>query len=95
NTVITYSQILKRLFPHTPVVVGGIEASLRRLAHYDYWNNTIRPSILVESGADLLIYGMGERVIQQVAGALKNGYNAKLLRKIRQVAFMADEEYAR
>ncbi|MEG2023266.1 MAG: YgiQ family radical SAM protein [Alistipes sp.] len=95
NTVITYTQILKRLFPHTPVVVGGIEASLRRLTHYDYWNNTIRPSILVESGADLLIYGMGERVIQQVAGALKNGYNAKLLRKIRQVAFMADEEYAR
>ena len=91
--VTVYTRILKELYPHVPVVVGGIEASLRRLTHYDYWSNTLKPSVLVESGADLLIYGMGERVVQQVARAMRNGYNAKLLRKIRQVAFMADKEY--
>ena len=58
-----YSQILKRLYPHVPVVIGGIEASLRRLTHYDYWSDALKPSILAESGADLLIYGMGERVV--------------------------------
>lgn len=57
----TYTRILKRLYPHTPVVVGGIEASLRRLTHYDYWQDRLKPSILIDSGADLLIYGMGER----------------------------------
>lgn len=93
RAVTVYTQILKRLFPHTPVLIGGIEASLRRLTHYDYWSDTVRSSILVESGADLLMYGMGERVVQQVAKALKNGYNAKLLRKIPQVAFLADKEY--
>ena len=91
--VTVYTRILKELYPHVPVVVGGIEASLRRLTHYDYWNDKLKPSVLVESGADLLIYGMGERVVQQVARAMRNGYNAKLLRKIRQVAFMADRAY--
>lgn len=57
---IVYTQCLKRLYPDVPVVIGGIEASLRRLAHYDYWQDRLRPSILVDSGADLLIYGMGE-----------------------------------
>ncbi|MEG1760017.1 MAG: YgiQ family radical SAM protein [Alistipes sp.] len=89
----TYTQILKRLYPHTPVVIGGIEASLRRLTHYDYWSNTLKPSILIDSGADLLIYGMGEGVIQEVAKSLRNGYNAKLLRKIHQVAFLSDKAY--
>ncbi len=91
--VTVYTQILKRLYPHIPVVVGGIEASLRRLTHYDYWSDALKPSVLVESGADLLIYGMGERVVQQVARAMHNGYNANLLRKIRQVAFLADKSY--
>ncbi len=91
--VTVYTKILKELYPHVPVVVGGIEASLRRLTHYDYWSDKLKPSVLVESGADLLIYGMGERVVQQVACAMRNGYNAKLLRKIRQVAFMADKGY--
>lgn len=89
----TYTRILKQLYPRTPVVVGGIEASLRRLTHYDYWQDALKPSILVDSGADLLIYGMGERVVQQVAAAMRNGYNAKLLRKLRQVAFLADRTY--
>ncbi len=91
--VTVYTKILKELYPHVPVVVGGIEASLRRLTHYDYWSDKLKPSVLVESGADLLIYGMGERVVQQVARAMHNGYNAKLLRKIRQVAFVADKGY--
>lgn len=88
-----YTRILKELFPHVPVVVGGIEASLRRLTHYDYWSDSLHPSILVESGADLLIWGMGEGVVQEVARAMRNGYNAKLLRKLRQVAFLADASY--
>ena len=91
--VTVYSRILKKLYPHVPVVIGGIEASLRRLTHYDYWSDSLKPSVLVDSGADLLIYGMGERVVQQVARAMHNGYNANLLRKIRQVAFVADESY--
>lgn len=93
RVVKTYTQILKRLFPHVPVVVGGIEASLRRLTHYDYWDNELKPSILVESGADLLIYGMGEGVVQQVARTMRNGFNMKLLRKLDQVAFLADQRY--
>ncbi len=88
-----YTRILKRLFPHTPVVLGGIEASLRRLTHYDYWTDALRPSILATSGADLVMYGMGEKVVGEVARALRNGYNARLLRRLRQVAFVADRAY--
>ena len=91
--VTTYTKILKNLFPNTPVLIGGIEASLRRLTHYDYWQDTLKPSILVESGADFLLYGMGEKVIREVARAMRNGYNAKLLHTLRQVAFVADKKY--
>ena len=91
--VTVYTRILKRLYPHVPVLIGGIEASLRRLTHYDYWSDSLKPSVLVDSGADLLMYGMGERVIRDVARALRNGFNAKLLRKIRQVAFLSDRGY--
>ncbi len=92
--VTVYTRILKNLFPDTPVVIGGIEASLRRLTHYDYWSDSLKPSVLVESGADLLSYGMGDRVILDIARAMSNGFNMKLLRKLRQVAFMADRKYA-
>lgn len=88
-----YSQILKRLYPNTPVVLGGIEASLRRLTHYDYWSDKLKPSILTDSGADLLCYGMSEETIVDVARALSNGFNANLLRKIPQTAFVADRSY--
>ena len=91
--VTTYTQILKKLFPSTPVLIGGIEASLRRFTHYDYWQDGLKPSILVESGADFLLYGMGERVIREVARAMRNGYNAKLLRGLKQVGFLADKKY--
>ena len=91
--VTVYTRILKRLFPDTPVVIGGIEASLRRAAHYDYWSYSMKRSVLVDSGADLLTYGMGERVVLDIARAMHNGYNLNLLRKLRQVAFLADDRY--
>lgn len=92
-TVITYTKILKNLFPNVPVVIGGIEASLRRLTHYDYWKDRLFPSILIDSGADLLLYGMGERVLRDVAKVTHNGFNIKRLRSLRQVAFVADQKY--
>ena len=68
---IVYTQILKKLYPDVPVILGGIEASMRRLTHYDYWQDRVRPSILIDSGADLLIYGMGEKPIVALAEGLK------------------------
>lgn len=70
---IVYSRILKDLFPDVPVILGGIEASMRRLSHYDYWQDTLRESILVDSGADLLIYGMGELPIKEIARRILQG----------------------
>ena len=78
-----YTQILKRLFPNKPVLIGGIEASLRRLSHYDYWDDKVRRSILMDSQADLLMYGMGENTIVEVADALNSGLEAKDLCYIR------------
>ena len=68
---IVYTQILKKLWSDVPVVLGGIEASLRRLTHYDYWQDTVRKSILIESGADLLVYGMGEKPITELCKRMK------------------------
>ncbi len=73
RATIVYTRKLKQLYPQVPVVIGGIEASLRRLAHYDYWDNRVRPSILIDSGADLLLYGMGENSIIEMAEALDGG----------------------
>ena len=92
-TVITYTKILKNLFPDTPVLIGGIEASLRRVTHYDYWKNELMPSILIDSGADFLLYGMGEQTVREVARAMHNGFNPKRLRTIRQVGFVADKSF--
>ncbi len=64
---ITYCRILKQLYPDVPIVIGGIEASMRRLTHYDYWQDKLMPSILVDSGADLLVYGMGEQAMTEIA----------------------------
>ena len=72
-----YTQLIKKAYPKSPVIIGGIEASLRRLAHYDYFKNTLKPSILFESGADLISYGMGERSIVEVADALNSGLDIK------------------
>ena len=75
---VVYTQILKRLYPDVPVVLGGIEASMRRLTHYDYWQDTVRPSILCDSGADILVYGMGEKPIIAIARQLQQIENEKL-----------------
>ncbi|MGX8835445.1 YgiQ family radical SAM protein [Amedibacillus sp. YH-ame6] len=77
RATIVYTQILKRLFPHKAVIIGGIEASLRRLSHYDYWDDKVRRSILIDSQADLLLYGMGENSIVELADALNGGLEAK------------------
>ncbi|MBQ4008146.1 MAG: YgiQ family radical SAM protein [Muribaculaceae bacterium] len=81
---IVYSNILKQLFPDVPVVIAGIEASLRRLAHYDYWQDRLRPSILIDSKADLLIYGMGEKPNIAIADALSSGATIDQLTDIPQ-----------
>ena len=70
---ITYCNLIRRNYKKTPIIIGGIEASLRRLAHYDYWSDSLKRSILLDSGADLLLYGMGERSIVEVAEALNSG----------------------
>ncbi len=93
---IVYSQILKKLYPETPLVIGGIEASLRRVTHYDYWSDKLMPSILVDSGADLLFYGMAEKSIAEFAQLIQKGVSVKSLTTIPQTVFITgdDEQYA-
>lgn len=83
---IVYSRILKELYPGTPVVAGGIEASLRRLSHYDYWEDRLRPSILMDAPVDILSYGMGEKTIVEIARRLSDGASVDELRSLMQVA---------
>ncbi len=83
RALIRYGSKLRELYPNTPIIVGGIEASLRRLNHYDYWDNSVRRSILLDSKADLLLYGMGEKTIVQVADALDSGLDIKDIIYIR------------
>lgn len=85
---IVYTRILKELFPDVPVIVGGIEASLRRLTHYDYWQDKLLPGILYQSGADLLIYGMGELPLHEIAQRLIAGEPFDSLKSIRQIAYL-------
>lgn len=88
---IVYSNILKKIFPDTPIIIGGIEASMRRLAHYDYWQDKLLPGISIPSQADLLIYGSGEKAITEIAEALKTGKNIKDLDYIPQTVFLRDK----
>ena len=83
-----YCKNLKRLFPESAVVIGGIEASLRRFAHYDYWADRVMPSILVSSGADLLIYGMGERPITEIIKLVQKGVPLKDIRDVRGTCYL-------
>lgn len=85
---IVYTQILKKLYPDVPVVLGGIEASMRRLTHYDYWEDRVRPSILLDSGADLLIYGMGEKPIIELVQKMEK---EQPLSDIPQIAYISEE----
>lgn len=86
-----YSNILKKLYPDVPVIIGGIEASLRRVTHYDYWDDCLKPSILVDSEADLGVYGMGEMGIVEIADALSSGKQMSELTDIPQTFFISDK----
>ena len=89
-----YTQTLKRLYPDVPVVIGGIEASMRRLAHYDYWQDKLLPSILTQSGADLLVYGMGEKPFRDILSLLGRGVPFTSLKTIPQTAFLWQSDAA-
>ncbi|MDE5974100.1 MAG: YgiQ family radical SAM protein [Eubacterium sp.] len=82
RAVIVYSKMVKSIYPDSPVIIGGLEASLRRFAHYDYWDDKIRPSILIDSGADLLTFGMGENQTIEIAERLNNGESITEMRDI-------------
>ena len=89
---IVYTQILKKLFPDVPVALGGIEASLRRISHYDYWKDELRKCILCDSGADLILYGMGERSIVELANAFAEGKTMDEIHEMPQVVFYCKEK---
>lgn len=90
RAVDVYCNTLKRLYPDSTIVIGGIEASLRRFAHYDYWADKVLPSILVSSQADLLIYGMGERPIKDIVGYLKRGVPLSKIKDVRGTCYLSD-----
>ena len=87
NATIVYCNLIRRTYKHTPIIIGGIEASLRRLAHYDYWSDSLKRSILLDSGADLISYGMGEHSIIEIAEALDAGIH------VRDITFIAGTVY--
>ena len=88
RAVTVYSKILKSIWPDVPIVIGGVEASLRRLTHYDYWDDRLMPSILVDSAADYLCYGMGERPMLELTRAIEAGRNRSQIDRIPQLAFL-------
>lgn len=90
RAVTVYSNIVRRLYPESPIILGGLEASLRRFAHYDYWADEIKPSVLIDSKADLLIYGMGEKQIVEIADRLNNGERISDLTDIKGTCYAVD-----
>ncbi len=86
---ITYCKILKQIYPDVPIVIGGIEASLRRVTHYDYWSDKLMPSILIDSQADILLYGMGEKSLRELINRMQNGEKITTITDIPQTAFIA------
>lgn len=91
RAVIVYCNRIREAYKDIPIIIGGIEASLRRFAHYDYWDDKVRNSILVDSSADLLIYGMGENPLLEIGNLLKYGKNIKDIKDVRGTCYMADE----
>lgn len=89
---IVYSRILRQLYPDTPIVLGGIEASLRRLTHYDYWQDKLMPCILKDSGADLIIYGMGEKPVAELSRKLAEGRSIHDIKEIPQTVYIAPKD---
>ncbi|MDR1731026.1 MAG: YgiQ family radical SAM protein [Synergistaceae bacterium] len=92
RATIVYCQKIREIWGNIPLIIGGIEAGLRRFAHYDYWSDALRRSILVDSQADLLVYGMGERPILEIAAALAEGFPVGALREVRGTCYIAEEE---
>ncbi|MTI70519.1 MAG: YgiQ family radical SAM protein [Firmicutes bacterium] len=90
RATIVYSNMIRRAYKNVSIIIGGIEASLRRFAHYDYWDNSVRNSILVDSGADLLVYGMGEKQIVEIANNLKNGLSIEYIRHIPGTCYLVN-----
>lgn len=90
---VVYCNLIRRTYKKTPIIIGGIEGSLRRLAHYDYWSNKVKRSILLDSGADLISYGMGERSIIEIAEALAAGIDVKDITYIRGTVFRTQDPY--
>ena len=88
RAVTVYTRILKQLWPEVPVIIGGVEASLRRLTHYDYWDDRLMPSILVDSGADYLCYGMGEKPMLELTRGIEKGWSRRQMESIPQIAFL-------
>ena len=89
RATIVYGNLIRQTFKETPIILGGIEASLRRLAHYDYWDNKIRRSILLDSAADILVYGMGEKAILEIAASLENGIPINEISYVKGTAYRA------
>ncbi|NCC44521.1 MAG: YgiQ family radical SAM protein [Clostridia bacterium] len=87
RAVVVYGNLIRKSYKHTPIILGGIEASLRRMGHYDYWSDQIKRSILLDSGADMISYGMGERSIVEIADALASGIDIKDLTFIRGTVY--------
>ena len=87
RAVIVYSNLIRQTYKKTPIILGGIEASLRRLAHYDYWENKVKHSVLLDSGADMISYGMGEHSIIEIADALASGLPVEELTYIAGTVF--------
>lgn len=87
RAVTVYSNIIRRLFPDSPIIIGGLEASLRRFAHYDYWKDTVMPSVLFDSKADIISYGMGELQTIEIAKRLSEGYTVESLYDIRGICY--------
>ena len=92
RATIVYSQKLRSLYPDSTIVIGGLEASLRRFAHYDYWDDAVRPSILIDSQADLLLYGMGEKTIGLLATALSQGRDIHTIREIPGSCYLCSQD---
>ena len=88
RAVIVYANRAREAFPDCPIIIGGLEASLRRFAHYDYWDNAVRRSVLVDSGADLLVYGMGETATREIAAALKKKRPVHEITEVRGTAYL-------
>ena len=92
RAVTVYSNIIRRLYPDSPIIIGGLEASLRRFAHYDYWKDEVMPSILFDSKADILVYGMGELQTIEIAKRLSEGYSVDSLCDIRGLCYKVKTE---